>query len=108
MKIRPMVNRYARALLAAILVAGIIGCSSSEDRQAKYFAKAQQYFQEGNLEKSRLEVRNVLQINPNHAEARYLWALIHEANQNWRQMYSNLMTAVDLAPEFIEARIKLG
>lgn len=102
-------SRSTRTLALAIVVSvGIAGCSSSEDRQAKYFQRAQELMGDGEYAKAKLEVRNVLQINENHVPARYLWALLLEREQNFRQMFANLQLAVDLDPGYIDARIKLG
>jgi tetratricopeptide (TPR) repeat protein len=98
-----------RLLLGAVVVLLLLsGCSSSEERQAKYFARAQELMAEGDYAKAKLEVRNVLQINENHVQARYLWALLLEREQNYRQMFANLQLAVDLDPDYIDARVKLG
>ncbi|MCP5191399.1 MAG: tetratricopeptide repeat protein, partial [Pseudomonadales bacterium] len=95
--------------LSALLLTGLLaGCSSGEERQAKYYARAQALFAEGDYDKAKLEVRNVLQINAEHPQARYLWAQLAEREQNWREMFGNLQMAVDLDPNYIDARIKLG
>lgn len=95
-------------IASALLPLSLSGCGSDEDRQAKYFNKAQALFQNSAFDKAELEVRNVLQINPNHADGRYLLAQIYEEDQNWREMFGNLQMAVDLNPEHIDARLKLG
>ncbi|MEM6483719.1 MAG: tetratricopeptide repeat protein [Pseudomonadota bacterium] len=102
-------RRRIRCLLVlSSLVVLLIGCSSSEDRQARYFQRAQALMEEGNYDKAKLEVRNVLQINESHVQARYLWALLQEREQNYRQMFANLQLAVDLDPTYVDARIKFG
>lgn len=101
--------KFSTLIVASILLPlALVGCDSSEDRQAKYFDKAQALYQGNAFDKAELEVKNVLQINPDHAEARYLWALLQEKDQNWRQMFGNLQMAVDIDPEFVDARLKLG
>lgn len=94
--------------LALVLALALVGCSSSEERQAKYLARGQELMAAGDYAKAKLEIRNVLQINENHVEARYLYALLLEREQNYRQMFANLQLAVDLDPNYIDARIKLG
>lgn len=87
---------------------GLSACSGSEERQASYLARAQQFFEEGNLEKARIEVKNVLQINANNAEGRYLLAELEEKENNWQQMFGNLMAAVEADPQLTKAHVKLA
>jgi tetratricopeptide (TPR) repeat protein len=97
------------SLISLLLAVGILaGCTSSEDREAKYYDRAQQQFEDGNLEKAFLEVKNVLQINPNNARARFLLGKIKYKEEDWRKAYSNFDMAVELDPSFEEARLELG
>ncbi len=101
---------FRPVIWAALLVAWAVltSCSGAAERQADYVASAQQYFDTGDLDKARVDVRNALQIDGNHAGARYLYALVLEREQNWNQVYANLKFAVELDPVLIPARIKLG
>jgi tetratricopeptide (TPR) repeat protein len=85
-----------------------VGCDGAKDREAKYLNKAQAYFDEGNYEKVRVELKNVLQINPKNVEAHYLTAQVAEQNQEWRKMYGNLLAVIETKPDHYEAQIKLG
>lgn len=101
-------GRGGLAVSLGLALALLVGCSSKEERQAEYFQRAQTLYAAGDFEKARVEVRNVLQIDGNHPEGRYLYALLLEREQNWRQVLANLQLAVDLDPSYVEARIKLG
>lgn len=100
----------SRRMAAAVLLASLVvyGCGGAEERQAEYYQRAQQLFDEGNYEKARIEVRNVLQINANNADGRYLMALLEEKDRNWRGMFSNLNSALEIDPDHILARVKLA
>ncbi len=87
---------------------GLTGCSSSEDRQAKYLERAQSALDKGDFDKARVDLKNVLQIDSNNAQARLLFARLEERQQNWPQMYANLTAAVEADPTLIEARVKLA
>ena len=96
-------------VLAPLLLVGVLaGCSSGEERQAKYYESARELFESGDYPKAELQLRNALQIDAAHPQARYLLALLDEREQNWKQMFKNLQIAVDLDPNYIDARIKLG
>ena len=91
-----------------MLITLLAGCSSSEEQQAKYLNRAQEQYDADDLKKARLELRNVLQINPYNPQARYLLALIYADQANWRDVAKNLTLAIEYAPDFIDARIKMG
>jgi tetratricopeptide (TPR) repeat protein len=84
------------------------GCDGTKDREEKYLNKAKAYFDEGNYEKMRVDLKNVLQINPKNIEARYLTALLAERNQEWRKMFGNLAAVIEEKPDHYEAQLKLG
>lgn len=100
------VGRLAAAVLTSALF--LYGCGGAEDRQADYYQRAEKLFEEGDYEKARLEARNVLQINANHADARYLMARLEERERNWRGMFGNLNEALEIDPDHLEARVKLA
>ncbi len=101
-------KKKALAIALAVSVAGLVACTSGEERQAQYYEKAKEYFEAGNSAKARVEVKNVLQINPEHADARYLMALLEERDQNWQAVFPNLQKAIEINPAHVKARVKLG
>ena len=105
---KKMVGQKVLALSLGVSLLVLAGCDGAEDREAKYLNKAQVYFDEGNYEKMRVELKNVLQINPKNIEARYLSALVAEKNQDWRKMFGTLSAVVEVKPDHYEAQLKLG
>jgi|GEM_PF-1060990 len=97
-----------RGLLFCLTVLLLAGCAGSEERAEQYLERAQQNYDAGDYVKARVDLRNVLQINDKHVEARYLFALLYERDQNWQQMFANLQMVVELAPGHVLARLKLG
>ena len=95
--------------LAIVLCISLLsGCGGSEQRQTKYFERAQSFFDNENYEKATIEVKNVLQINPNHADARYLMGMIAEKNNDYRAAFGNFNAAVDVDPAHIKSLNKLA
>jgi len=94
------------AALTVILT--LSACGGGEGRQQEYLERAQGHLEAGNYDKAKVDIKNVLQINPNNAEAYYLMALVEEREQNWQPMFGNLSKAVELVPAHLEANIKLG
>jgi tetratricopeptide (TPR) repeat protein len=101
----------ARHLLAAMLLVSslLIGaCESPTEKAASYLAQAQEHYEEGDLVKAEIEVKNTLQIQPKNPEARMLLARIAESRADFSEMAQNLRIAIESKPDFVEARVKLG
>ncbi len=103
-----MLGKKSLALCLVISFVSLLGCDGAEEREAKYLKKAQTYFDDGNYDKMRVELKNVLQINPKNIDARYLTALAAEKNQDWRKMYGNLAAVIEAKPDHYDAQLKLG
>lgn len=104
----PIPRRAIALGVALSLTLTLAACGGGEERQQKYLARAQEHLESGNYDKARVDLKNVLQINPNNAEAYYVMALVEEKQQNWPLVFGNLNKAVELAPSDLEANIKLG
>ncbi len=101
-------DKRVLALCLGVSLLSLAGCEGTEEREVKYFNKAQAYFDEDNFEKMQVELKNVLQINPKNINARYLMALAAEKEQDWRKMFSNLSAVVEAKPDHYAAQLKLG
>ena len=95
-------------LMQIVIISAISACSSSEEQQEKYLNRAQALYDEGNYTKAKLELSNVLQINPQNADAFYLKALINAQDGEMRSVPKNLQLAVEFDPNHVEARLRLG
>jgi Tfp pilus assembly protein PilF len=58
-------------IVALVSFLVLTGCGGSKDREKEYLSRAQTYFDKGNYDKTRVELKNVLQINPKNIDARY-------------------------------------
>ena len=98
-----------KKLLAATLAAVMLfGCGGAEERKAKYLERGKAYIAEEDWDKARVEIRNVLQIDPKTAEAHYLLGQVEEKRQEWRRAYGAYSKAVDLDPDNLPARERLA
>ena len=102
-------RKIGRAGAALLLASAILtACGGSEGRQTEYLNRAQSYFDAQNYEKAKIEVKNVLQINPNNADARYLAGMIAEKEKNLRGAFSNYSAAVQANPKHVKSLDKLA
>lgn len=92
-------------IVAALCLAG---CGGPEARKAEALVAGQDFLEAGNLDKARIEMRNVLQIDPNDSEARYLSGVISERLGNMRQAAGHYRAALDIDVAHARARAALG
>ena len=65
-------------------------------------------YDQGDLDKARIEARNALQIEPKNAKASYLAALIAEQKGEIGEMVAHLAIVVEVDRKNAPARVKLG
>lgn len=103
------ISKFGKSAAAMFLASAIlVGCGGGEERQAEYLSRAQEFYDSENYEKAKIEVKNVLQINPNNTEARYLAGLIEEKNENYRDAYAHYYNAVQADSKHIKSLNKLA
>ena len=96
-------------ILSVLMLVGLIAaCSSGEDRQEKYLERAQAYYDEGKIDKARIEARNVLQINPKNTAARQLLGEISYDDGNIRKAYGMFLSVLDESPDNIAAHTAMA
>jgi len=83
-------------------------CGGPEERKAKYFSLAHEYLGSANYPKARVALRNVLKIDPQDAEAYYLFAQVEEKEKNWRNAVQLYQETIRLAPDHAGALITLA
>ncbi len=101
-------NIGLKVVLSAVLLITLNGCGSSKEREQQYLEKAKDYVTQQNFDKARLELKNVLQINPKNIEARFLLVKLAEKDHDWQKMYDLLSAITRDKPDFLEAQLKLG
>ena len=89
---KKIVHAAALAFTALILVA-LAGCSPDPQR---LIAKAQEYRQKAEYKAAIIELKNVLQKDPEHAEARYLLGVTYNDTGDFRSGEQELRRALEL------------
>ncbi|MBT5293201.1 MAG: tetratricopeptide repeat protein [Cellvibrionales bacterium] len=103
-----LTKSFIRILSALMLLGLIAACSSGEDRQEKYLERAKAYYDEGDIDKARIEARNVLQINPKNSAARQLLGDISYDDGDIRKAYGMFLSVLDESPDNIAAHTSMA
>lgn len=99
-------DRTATVVLVGLLV--LSGCGGKEQRMAKYMEKGKTYLANEDYDKARVEIKNVLQIDPKYAEAYFVAGQIEEKVQAWPKAFGNYLKTTELDPNHLPAKVKLG
>jgi tetratricopeptide (TPR) repeat protein len=86
----------------------LVGGCDEEDNYKKHLQKGAEYINKGEYEKAKLEIKSSTQSGKDTAETYYYMALLDEKNRHFKEMKGNLLKTVELAPNYIDARLKLG
>lgn len=97
-----------RLLLSIIAAAVLVGCGGAEERKAVYMEKAKSSIESGDLDKARIELKNVLQIDPKDDEAYYQIGKVFEAKKDYRKAFANFTKAETLNPDNLPNQARLG
>ena len=97
-----------KLFVCVIFTYTLISCGGAEERKAVYMEKALSSMESGNFEKARIELKNVLQIDPKDSEAYFQLGKIFEQKSDYRKAFGYYTKAADLAPDNYENQSKLG
>lgn len=86
----------------------LFSCGGAEERKAVYLEKARLSIESGNLEKARVELKNVLQIDPKDSEAYFHLGKVYEQLNEYRKAYENYLKVESINPELLENQARLG
>ena len=96
-------------LIAVVVALALVAAGGGpEEKKAKFFGKAKELFERGDLVKARLEAKNALQIDPKFAEGYSLLGQIEMQAGDFKAAYGSFGKAVELKPELLPAQVELG
>ncbi len=103
-----MYKLFKFSFIVTVVVSVLVACGGADERKVAYLEKARQSIKAGNFEKARIELKNVLQIDPKFAEAYFELGKIFEEQKNYRKAYGNYLKAEELDPDNMENQARLG
>ncbi len=98
-------NKLLSLAVCSMLV--LSGCNKEEDPK-EHLQRGVEYFEKGEYDKAKLELKTSNQSSKDTAETYYYLALLDEKNRQYKAMKENLTKNIELAPDHTEARLKLG
>lgn len=98
-----------RRIFCFLLIGLMLGaCASKDERKAELFQNGLQLEEQGRIPEARVQAKNVIKLDPNHAGAYLLLARCALKEQSWRDAYGGFQRAAELEPENLEALLGLG
>jgi len=94
------------AMAAAVVV--VLGCSSPEEKVARFNARGTELMAKGEWMKARLEFQNALQLNPNYVPALMGLVDIAERSAEWDKVYALLSKVVEVDATNLKAQLRLA
>lgn len=96
-------------LAAALSVTlALAACDGAQDREARYLARGQELFEQGDYVKASLEFRNALQINPTSIEAMFYLGRIAESQGDLSNALGAFTKVVEQDPKNVPALLKIS
>lgn len=97
---------YLSFLIASVL--GLAACDTPEEMAEDHLQKGKELFEKGEYNKAILELKTSSQSGDQRSETYYYMALLDEKNKNFKSMRDNLLKTIELDPNNLDARRKLG
>src|SRR5947208_13204613 len=94
------------SLIAAALLLG--ACTTPEKAKAQHVARGQALLKEHKFQEASLEFRAALQIDEKLADAHWGLANAYEGLQRYQEAFDEMKQVVDLDPNNLEVRVRLG
>ena len=101
-------NIAIRSTLLVLVVLQVAGCGSPEDRAQSYYEHGMKLFSEHENAKAAIELRNAVRLKKDLIGAWKALAEIDETGRNWPRVVTDMRAIVELAPNDLSARLKLG
>ena len=86
----------------------LTACTDQASSVASHLEKGEDFLNDGNYQKARIEFKNVLQIDNKNSKAFILLGKTEESEENWQRAFFSYSKAVSIDPDNIEAHTRLA
>jgi Tfp pilus assembly protein PilF len=94
-------------VLVLVLVS-LPSCASKEEKKAEHLKRAKQYIEKNELRKAVIELKNVVQLDPQNDDAHYTLGETYLKLKEGREAFKAFSRAASVNPDNLEAQLKLG
>src|SRR5258708_22625641 len=91
-----------------LTVLQVAGCGSPEDRAQSYSEHGMKLYAEHDNARAAIELRNAVKLKKDMIGAWKAMAEIDETSRNWPRVVVDMRAIVELTPNDVSARLKLG
>lgn len=100
--------QVAKAALLVGALTVLAACESTEERIARHLESARTLMAEGDLARAKVELRNIIQLDGAHVEARRLQARIFEEEGRMQAAAASWLRVAEETPEDVEAHAAIA
>lgn len=104
----PRASSLGRWALAGLVVLFAAGCADDEQRIAEFLERGAQYIEDGADPEAIIEFKNVLQLDPENADAHEALSLAFLRVEKPREAYWEMSETVRVDPSNVDARLRYG
>ncbi|MDH5570627.1 MAG: tetratricopeptide repeat protein, partial [Gammaproteobacteria bacterium] len=97
-----------KSFILSIIVLALASCGGADERKLKYLEKGKVYLEKNDLDKAKVEFKNVVQIDPKFAEAYYYFGRLEERKKELGKAISYYRKAVELDINYVAAKVRLA
>lgn len=108
MKRRLWEARYGSVVLAFLILAITGSCASKEEKKERHSDRAKQYIEKNELRKAVIELKNVVQIDPNDDAAYFELGETHLKLKEVKAAFQAFSRAASVNPNNLKAQLKVG
>ncbi|ARE42510.1 TPR domain protein, putative component of TonB system (plasmid) [Rhodovulum sp. P5] len=101
-------NRLSPTIVLLSATLALSACQSVEERADKYYQDALTLISEGDIDRAIVELRNALQLEDGHREARLTLADLNEQRGNLQGVYRQYLRLAEFYPDDLDVRLKLA